>query len=464
MKLTNPLLSIACGQFSLSIMQVLFMFYYVKIYMNVFHVPQLWFNIAQVLFMIWNAINDPLFGYLQDSPHSWMKNRASVIKYFSPFLAVSFIFMWIPWNTTGSYLEGIHLILSLLLYDAFFSCISVAWSALFADSTKEPRLRVAAMKYSQISILISVNIIAVTEKLSHSLETFNIFLLIVVGVSAIGFLCLQVAGSLEQPLPFSRVEDESENLLESNHADKSLKSSDSLAHAWTLTKEIVKNKSFLLIMIANFLHTGRSVAHMNFASTATEILISQSVLPKGSLRLSVFYAVLTLGPQILLILNERTILKYGAANVLKASYILSVISSGFFLFGTNSYVIMIFMLVDSITVHSAAPLFNIVISDFVDDDAKRNNRRSTLSSLIFSLNALFVKPAQSLAPVAIVYFLNGFGYDDYTSKKVISSSLSTGMLFVLFGTPLILGGIQMLFFRAFSLTHIHHKKSDITEL
>lgn len=43
----------------------MFMFYYVKIYLNIFHVPQMWFNIAQTLFMFWNAVNDPLFGYMQ---------------------------------------------------------------------------------------------------------------------------------------------------------------------------------------------------------------------------------------------------------------------------------------------------------------------------------------------------------------------------------------------------------------
>ncbi|KHJ79314.1 hypothetical protein OESDEN_21041 [Oesophagostomum dentatum] len=65
MRQDNPLVAIACGQFALSIMQVMFMFYYVKIYLNIFHVPQMWFNIAQTLFMFWNAINDPLFGYMQ---------------------------------------------------------------------------------------------------------------------------------------------------------------------------------------------------------------------------------------------------------------------------------------------------------------------------------------------------------------------------------------------------------------
>ncbi|VDK46941.1 unnamed protein product [Cylicostephanus goldi] len=165
----------------------MFMFYYVKIYLNIFHVPQVWFNIAQTLFMFWNAINDPLFGYIQDKPGSWLNSRTRVIRSFAPFLVISFVFMWVPWSE-GSALEGMHLILSLFLYDAFFRhetfyyqsfgeveaflchAIGVAWGALFADSTKEPRLRVAAMKYSQIAILASVNIIAITEKLSHSLD------------------------------------------------------------------------------------------------------------------------------------------------------------------------------------------------------------------------------------------------------------------------------------------------------
>ncbi|KAK6730686.1 hypothetical protein RB195_007264 [Necator americanus] len=62
----NPLVAIACGQFALSLMQAMFMFYYVRIYLNVFQVPQQWFNIAQTLFLFWNAINDPLFGYMQN--------------------------------------------------------------------------------------------------------------------------------------------------------------------------------------------------------------------------------------------------------------------------------------------------------------------------------------------------------------------------------------------------------------
>lgn len=37
--------------------------------------------------------------------------------------------------------------------------------------------------------------------------------------------------------------------------------------------------------------------------------------------------------------------------------------------------------------------------------------RSTLSSVVFALNALIIKPAGSIAPVVIYYLLNRNGYE-----------------------------------------------------
>lgn len=53
---------------------------------------------------------------------------------------------------------------------SFFSMISVAWGALFAELTTTPALRVSAMKYSQIGILLSINIIPLSEVFSDSLR------------------------------------------------------------------------------------------------------------------------------------------------------------------------------------------------------------------------------------------------------------------------------------------------------
>lgn len=53
----NGIISLICGQVGLDLMHNLFMFYYVKVFLNIFKVDQWWFNFAQVLFLIWNAIN-----------------------------------------------------------------------------------------------------------------------------------------------------------------------------------------------------------------------------------------------------------------------------------------------------------------------------------------------------------------------------------------------------------------------
>jgi hypothetical protein len=48
-------------------------------------------------------------------------------------------------------------------------------------------------------------------------------------------------------------------------------------------------------------HTMRGTAHLNFASIATDLLIPQSVMAKGSWQISVFFAACTLIPQVRLV-------------------------------------------------------------------------------------------------------------------------------------------------------------------
>ena len=47
-----------------------FTYYYIDTslfdqFSSLFSITPYWFNQAQVVYLIWNAINDPLFGYLQ---------------------------------------------------------------------------------------------------------------------------------------------------------------------------------------------------------------------------------------------------------------------------------------------------------------------------------------------------------------------------------------------------------------
>lgn len=165
------------GGLGLGLMQSLFSFYYVKVYLNVFHIDEYWFNVAQSFFLVWNAVNDPLCGYLQDVGGSWMRERWKIFVYLGPLMSASFLVVWFPWGNGKSpgYVEGLHLITALGLYDAFYSCIGVAWSAFYTESTRDHGRRVKGLKYAQVANLCSMVVITVADKLSMSLEVLGGF-------------------------------------------------------------------------------------------------------------------------------------------------------------------------------------------------------------------------------------------------------------------------------------------------
>lgn len=116
-----------------------------------------------------------------------MKDRAKIFMYCGPLMSISFLSLWFRWSSSDMsppYIEGLHLIFALFIYDAtyrfiqnndlksnsIFSCVGVSWGALFTETTCEHSRRVNALKYSQLAILLSVNVIMITEKFSHSLD------------------------------------------------------------------------------------------------------------------------------------------------------------------------------------------------------------------------------------------------------------------------------------------------------
>ncbi|GMT28864.1 hypothetical protein PFISCL1PPCAC_20161, partial [Pristionchus fissidentatus] len=449
-KARDPMVALAAGQFGLSIMQTLFMFYYVKVYLNVFKISEKFFAIAQALFLVWNAINDPLFGYLQDSSKSWLSNRRAVMRRLAPAMAISFIVMW-QWMP---YEQGIHLSISLFFYDAFYSAIGVAWSAMFAEVEGGVVGRASAMKHSQLAILLSVNVIPIAEKLSGSLDDFSSFQAMSFVVALLGIICMFHCSdpyfSKTDCLPTTASKRDDEKSLLENDENTEIKEHAELS--MTSVKQLLARRDFLAILFVNFIHNARSVMHLNFASITTELLVPTTILPKGSITLAIFYAACTLAPQIIAILSEGLVVRVGAHALTQASFVATVVFSTLLYFiGTSPYIIMIYMFIDSVAVHSTAPLFNILISEFIEDDHRRHSRSKPLSSLVFGVNALFVKPAQSIAPLAVVHYLNSHGYETYKSSHSTSVELEDATRFMLFIPPLLLAAAQWIAFRSYSL-------------
>lgn len=74
------------------------------------------------------------------------------------------------------------------------------------------------------------------------------------------------------------------------------------------------------------------------------------------------------------------------------------------------YFLALYPTIIMVIVQASFCLFNLPLADMVDADLLKFNRQSPVSSMIFGINALFTKPAQSIAPVVILSRLNQYGY------------------------------------------------------
>jgi GPH family glycoside/pentoside/hexuronide:cation symporter len=115
-----------------------------------------WIIWAQILFAVWNVLNDPLFGILQNRTKTKSGRYIPWIKWFAPFFSVAFILVFFPPATWKGGAPEVQLPLFIwylatqALYDTFFTIIYLAHTALL------PQMTFAAVERTKVAILYAI--------------------------------------------------------------------------------------------------------------------------------------------------------------------------------------------------------------------------------------------------------------------------------------------------------------------
>ena len=217
--------------------------------------------LGQVLYMLWNVANDPIFGYLQDRTRSkhgrlipWIKRSAI------PF-TIGFILLFFPPQAWRFQESGQAYQIALLtwyivaqwLYDTFFTIMYIAYTALAPQMTFDQKERVQLNGLSSVFSLLGWGIsmafpmIFLTDPTIDSIRTFQICVA-VFGIIAIfpWFWIAKVVKEKQElipkePTPF-----------------------------WTGIKHVFTNKSGILYMI----YDGISVGIINSLITGLFFMLS----------------------------------------------------------------------------------------------------------------------------------------------------------------------------------------------
>ncbi|XP_017309640.1 transmembrane protein 180-like isoform X2 [Ictalurus punctatus] len=442
-----------------SMMNSIFSFYYVKLFLNKYNISEGAFHKSQVVYLIWNALNDPLFGYLQDNSRiSCCSQRRISILYGAPFYCLAFLLAWFPWRSyeAGDWLSGLHLVITLCAFDGLLTFVLLAQCALFAEISENHQNRLRLIKYSQVASLVGSSSVLFCGLVSDNMDNFFSFQLFCVFVALLGCACMVYTGLHSQSRFDAKV-------TEASSQQPPL----SLAAVATMTRQILTNRDFLLFVIMNFFQVFLLAFFNNFAMIFADHLIPADVLP--SLAKSLMYGAGFICPQLLVLCSQNLLHGIGYYRIILITFAVEAGGAALMLLlGSGQYYCLaVFITVNMILIQAAFSLFNLPLADLIDLDLQKYKRSSPLSSMVFGTNALFTKPAQSLAPMLVVSILNQYGYEELKDGSVIDQSaldaLHSTMFYLVCLVPLFITALQFLCWKPFSIRDSHTIDSKYVE-
>ncbi len=396
--------------------------------------------ISWMLFAIWNAINDPLIGIIEERTKTSIGRRIPFLRYGSGIYLISFILIWFPFTSDAQLLFWNHLLM-LFIFDTLYSMLGLITYSLPAEMaiTAEERgkIMVYATIFGVVGIIVPLILPIIYLGDKPNIPAFRTAM-IIVGVVSSGMIFASsymvkenFYAQMEEPLGFV----------------------DSI-------KETFKNKPFLILEISIFamvimqnILTGYLIfltdyiMEINFNSIINIVVlvvlivclvlavkyVMDNIPKKGIKKLTIMGALIgAFGFG--LFLATGLIYKPNANN--KLPLYIGAIPLVFILFG-----LIIYMLMNQPLMADTIDYYEILTG----------KRRETIYS---GINALITKPAVSIGKASFLWIIKEFGYvsdvDELTGFSPIPSqqpaSVATGVIIAFSIVPLV-----CLLFSAFSL-------------
>eukprot|EP00042_Codosiga_hollandica_P018295 m.53476 g.53476 ORF g.53476 m.53476 type:complete len:505 (-) comp48585_c0_seq4:114-1628(-) len=401
-----------------SMQHYVFLLYHIQAYTTVFGIDQQGFYIGEIIFLVWNSVNDFVFGWAADQAllgstgtrtrvsSTTILGRIRNFRIGGPGLALSFLLFWFPMVS-----PGIQFTVCLFLYDGFLTYVDLAHSALLADLATTEANRARLSIYSSFGAAIGSVSVFIASVLwdEGDLSAFRTYCLLLAAVSAIGF---EFSSRILRRTYLSETQRSSrsrQDELSSVAATASLSSTETAEHfsassarkaaSWfKFLKELCASQNFLWFSLLQLIQVFHCHFNSNFFPFFVQIFLAQYLSPNVQ---AMLLATTFLLPHINNIFFNMLVQKRGVYFVialligLKFSLAVGMLALGPY----SSLMLILFIASNRVVTEGMCKLLNLVISDLVDEDYVRNNRDQAVSALIFGTCSLLSKPGQTLAPL-----------------------------------------------------------------
>ncbi|KAG8551577.1 hypothetical protein GDO81_004170 [Engystomops pustulosus] len=284
--------------FFLSVLHNVFLLYYVDTFVSVYKIDKLSFWIGETVFLIWNSLNDPLFGWLSDriflnakqssvdiSTPDVVLKRLGALSRNGPLFALSFLAFWVSWAH-----PGLQFLICLCLYDSFLTMVDLNHNALLADlavsAAERTRLNFHCSLFSAIGSLSVFASYTVWNK--EDFFSFRIFCVILAAISALGFT-VSTWLLRHRFQPGGKSAENQDCLLQELHVDEQPDSQEKQITLLEYLKQLSRHRNFLWFVCMNLVQVFHCHFNSNFFPLFLEHLLSDRIsVSTGSFLLGKF--------------------------------------------------------------------------------------------------------------------------------------------------------------------------------
>lgn len=382
-------------------------------------------GLVWLLFGIWNAVNDPLFGFISDRTKSKLGRRRPYIRYGAPILTLGFIFLWLDLPTSQGMMFS-QMLIGLFVYDILYTAIATSIYIMPYEMAVSNKARSSIFIW-KIIFMIFPNILpfviaAIQPGPGDDPTNYRILLM---GMAIFLGLIVFLSTFFYQEKVFTQQEEQFPFL-------KSL-------------KESFLNFAFVIFLVVSFTVIYIQTSLMQgVAYYFDEIMITPLPLYLGlaaGIVFGIWFWIRKRDPW-----GVKTCVRVwlaafaaGCLIMLLGGKLMIPAVIGFFLIGVGFA--------------GGMYLIPIMNGDVIDYDEQRTGLRR--EGMYAGINSLVTKPAISIAQAAFLWILQANGYDPLLPKGLQSPQAETGILLAWMLIPAILLTISWLIMRWYPLAGRH---------
>jgi GPH family glycoside/pentoside/hexuronide:cation symporter len=348
-------------------------------YQDYLGVAARWIALASAIYAVWNALNDPIFGYITDSTRSKRGRRIPYMRFTAPFLALTFILVWLAPTGAGDRTLFVWMLVAMLLYDTCYTIIGLVYSALLPEVTESEAertgLQISASLFGLLGMILGFIIPDFFRPQAGASPSFVPLQMsmVVIGVVSAILIILTTLKVKERP--------------EFTQVDKPIPLGPALRFTFT-------SKSFLVLVAQNF----TSILMQSLVVGMLFYLADYVLHLNTMIVLVCVFVPLIIGVPVSTLIRRRL----GVAGA--QQLLLAIAGIGLLLvpFVPSALVLPCLMLA-GFGLSGPQTLTNVLFAQVADEDELRSGVRR--EGAFFGVNALITKPAQSIALTLIAFVL-----------------------------------------------------------